>query len=651
MKRRILAVLMVIFLSTGMLSGCSSEPKEVKQKDYDIAMADVGWDSIRLGNAIAGLIAEEVFGYKWHEVSGSTPITHVALMKGEIDVHMEIWTDNLPSYQEDVAQGKFKELGVNFNDNIQGFYVPRYVIEGDKERGIEPVAPDLKTVQDLKKYPHLFPDDEDPTKGRLYGGIPGWEIDSIMYKKYMSYGLDKNYNYFRPGTDAAMSAALVSSYEKGIPIVAYYWEPTWLLGKYDFVLLEDAPYDPILYKEGNTACPSVSVNIGASNQFAEMDPEFSNFLSKYNTSSAMISEALAYIQDTKADYSQAAVWFLQQNEQLIDEWLNPEQAEILRASLDIDKEEKSNPLLDFPFVATINTDNIDSAVQSFSVKYQGFFDTIKGGLTGFVAAIRGLLDMIPWWVMMALVIFLGYKSSGRVRTGIIYSAMLFLIGVAGLWQLMNETLAIVLASVILALLIGLPLGILISSSRRANDIVRPILDTMQTMPVFVYLIPAVMFFGMGSAPAVIATVIYAVVPVIRLTSLGIRQVDKEVVEAARAFGSTNIQALFKVQIPQALPTIMTGVNQTMMMAMAMVVTCSMIGARGLGNEVLIAVNRIEISRGVICGTAVVVLAVLLDRLTQGWFSDDKKRHKSLMLPVLNKILGNDQKEDGDNVQK
>ena len=185
------------------------------------------------------------------------------------------------------------------------------------------------------------------------------------------------------------------------------------------------------------------------------------------------------------------------------------------------------------------------------------------------------------------------------------------------------TLSIVLASVVLALLLGLPIGILISNSPRANRIVRPILDTMQTMPVFVYLIPALLLFGLGNASAVIATVIYAIVPVIRLTSLGIRQVDKEVVEAARSFGSTRWQTLFKVQIPQAIPTILTGVNQTLMMAMAMVVTCSMIGGRGLGMEVLNAVNRTEIGRGLIAGGCVVILAVVIDRLTQGWFTRSK----------------------------
>ena len=190
---------------------------------------------------------------------------------------------------------------------------------------------------------------------------------------------------------------------------------------------------------------------------------------------------------------------------------------------------------------------------------------------------------------------------------------------------MLATLSIVIASVIIALLLGLPVGILISSSERANNIVRPVLDTMQTMPVFVYLIPALILFGQGNASAVIATVIYAIVPVIRLTSLGIRQVDKEVVEAAVSFGSTKWQALFKVQIPQALPTIMTGVNQTLMMAMAMVVTCSMIGARGLGMEVLNAVQNIKIGRGLVAGSCVVILAVILDRVTQGWFTGEKSR--------------------------
>jgi ABC-type proline/glycine betaine transport system permease subunit len=186
------------------------------------------------------------------------------------------------------------------------------------------------------------------------------------------------------------------------------------------------------------------------------------------------------------------------------------------------------------------------------------------------------------------------------------------------------TLSIVLTAVFLSLLLGFPLGILMSFSDRANKILHPILDTMQTMPVFVYLIPAVMFFGLGKAPAVLATTIYAIVPIIRLTNLGIRQVDREVVEAARAFGSTNLQTMIKVQIPQAKATIMAGINQTLMMAMAMVVTCSMIGASGLGMEVLISVNRIEMGRGLVSGMAVVIVAIILDRLSQSLANEKEK---------------------------
>ena len=277
-------------------------------------------------------------------------------------------------------------------------------------------------------------------------------------------------------------------------------------------------------------------------------------------------------------------------------------------------------IFEFPFIINLNTRAIDEAVRGFAAAHEAFFNGIKGALTNFVGAINWVFSHTPWFVLVALVFFIGWKAHGRIRSGVFYGLLLCVIGIFGLWSLMNLTLSIVLAGVIIALLIGLPIGVLISGSEHANRIARPILDMMQTMPVFVYLIPAVIFFGMGYASAVIATVIYSMVPVIRLTSLGIRQVNTEVVEAARSFGSTRAQMLFKVQVPQALPTIMTGINQTLMMAMSMVVTCSMIGARGLGNEVLIAVNRTEISRGFVAGGSVVILAIILDRLTQGWFS-------------------------------
>lgn len=195
------------------------------------------------------------------------------------------------------------------------------------------------------------------------------------------------------------------------------------------------------------------------------------------------------------------------------------------------------------------------------------------------------------------------------------ASFLVLIGSFGYWDLAMMTLAIVIASVILSLVIGIPTGIFMARSDRFQSILKPQLDAMQTMPSFVYLIPALMLFGLGKVPAVFATIIYAVPPVIRLTNVGIRQVSPSVVEAARAFGSSSRQTLFDVQLPLAIPSIMVGINQTTMMALAMVVIASMIGARGLGLEVLLAINRIEVGRGFEAGLSIVLMAIIIDRIT------------------------------------
>lgn len=276
----------------------------------------------------------------------------------------------------------------------------------------------------------------------------------------------------------------------------------------------------------------------------------------------------------------------------------------------------------FPFQISDHwSKNIDTGIRAFRDKFQDFFSVITQGINGFVSSIAWLLKILPWFVLVLIVFFLGWRCMKKISSGILYAGVLCIIGFLGLWDFMNDTLAIVIASVMISVLFGFPIGILLSSSDKLSKILRPVLDTMQTMPTFVYLIPTALLFGLGKTPAVIASVIYAVVPIIRLTNLGIRQVNPEIVEAAKAFGSTRLQSLIKVQIPLAFPTILAGVNQTLMMAMAMVTTSSMIGASGLGMEVLLSVNRMEVGRGIFAGGAVVILAVIMDRLTQGWFKD------------------------------
>lgn len=274
--------------------------------------------------------------------------------------------------------------------------------------------------------------------------------------------------------------------------------------------------------------------------------------------------------------------------------------------------------IEFPSNIKLNIkDPIDNFIDYLVREWDPFFDAITRFLRGLLNSIGFVVDRIPWWLLIVLVFVFTWRMSKKIGKAILYSVLLISIGAMGLWSLMNTTLTIIIASVIISILIGFPVGVLVSSSERLNSFVRPILDTMQTMPTFVYLIPAAMLLGLGNVPAVIATTVYAVPPLIRLTSHGIRQVDREVVEAATAFGSTKWQSLIKVKIPQAIPTIMTGINQTIMMAISMVVTCSMIGVTGLGQEVLISINRLEAGRGFSAGISIVIIAIIIDRLTQG----------------------------------
>lgn len=275
-----------------------------------------------------------------------------------------------------------------------------------------------------------------------------------------------------------------------------------------------------------------------------------------------------------------------------------------------------NYLTTFPNLRINVAEPVDAFVRYINIHYGEFFVSFKRLIGIFVGTLNSGLDAIPWWILILAVAYGGGRLMNSYRKGAFFGGLLFFIGLLGYWQMMCETLSIVLAAVFFSLLIGLPIGVLLASIKRADPLIRPFLDAMQTMPTFVYMIPAVMLLGPGKVPAVLATVVYAVVPVIRLTSHGIKQVDPEVVEASRSFGASRFQTLVKVQIPQALPTIMTGINQTMMMAVAMVVTSSMIGANGLGMEVLIAINRMESGRGLSAGLSIVIIAILLDRLTQ-----------------------------------
>ena len=274
----------------------------------------------------------------------------------------------------------------------------------------------------------------------------------------------------------------------------------------------------------------------------------------------------------------------------------------------------------FPEIIDIKQlrDQIDSGFDWLVMNWGEQLETAFYPLLDFLSFIESSLIATPWWLMLSAISALAYAASRNIRMTLLVAVMTFLLGVLGYWQPAMATIALMLVSTLVAVVLGIPLGILMSRSNRFEALSLPVLDIMQTMPIFVYLIPFVMLFGPGKIPALMATVVFAIPPVIRLTNLGIRQVDGEIVEAVTAFGASDRQKLLSVQLPLAMPTIMAGINQTTMMALSMVVIASMIGAGGLGYQVLQGIQRLEVSRGLFAGVAIVLLAIIFDRIVQSF---------------------------------
>lgn len=273
---------------------------------------------------------------------------------------------------------------------------------------------------------------------------------------------------------------------------------------------------------------------------------------------------------------------------------------------------------------------MESAIDFITDHAGPVLDGIAFTIEGIVDALQNVLLSSPSWLIMILMALIAYYvQSGGVKPAMTKKGFKKAIGLAvftviGLflllwmdyWEETMQTLALVLASAFLALVIGIPVGIWAARNSKADQVIRPILDFMQTMPAFVYLIPAILFFSVGNVPGVVATVVFSLPPAVRLTSLGIRGVPEEVVEAAQSFGSTKRQLLFKVQIPLAMPTILAGVNQVIMLALSMVVIASMVGAAGLGERVYSGILQAKVGLGFEAGLGIVILAIILDRVTQ-----------------------------------
>ncbi len=316
--------------SIGISSGCGGG-----DASKTVVFADASWDSIQLHNRIAAYILENGYGYTVEYTFGDTIPLFNGLARGDVDVCMEVWVENQQvAYDQYISDGSIVDVGGNFLDNWQGWLVPTYMIEGDAARGIEATAPGLKSVSDLPQYWELFKDPEQPTKGRFINGPAGWEATTINTEKLIEYGLTDYYTDFAPGSDTALSASLAAAYEKGEPWFGYYWEPTWVLGKYDMTRLEEPAYDETIWNTTHAcAYPANKVNICLNAEFKDANPDLATFLGKYTTTTQMINEILAYMQDNSASIQQAAEYFLKNYESTWTSWVPSDVAEKVQTAL------------------------------------------------------------------------------------------------------------------------------------------------------------------------------------------------------------------------------------------------------------------------------------------------------------------------------
>ncbi len=271
----------------------------------------------------------------------------------------------------------------------------------------------------------------------------------------------------------------------------------------------------------------------------------------------------------------------------------------------------------FNILPSLNlAENVEKGLDYLILHGEPVIEAIQQFTLFFIARLETFLAWLPWWGWM-IIIFGASCKLLNWKKGIILSGMTFVIGWLGYWEMMNITVAIVITSIFFSLFMGIPMGIIMAKSDTVEKIIHPILDAMQTTPSFVYLLPAVMLFGLGKVPAVFATTIYALPPVVRMTNLGIRNVDDTSIMVADSFGCTPFQKLVKIQLPQAMTMITAGINQTTMMALGMIITSAMIGAKGLGIVILSAIGRLEVGVCAEVGICIVFVAITLDRLTQG----------------------------------
>ncbi|XXQ68156.1 glycine betaine ABC transporter substrate-binding protein [Neisseriaceae bacterium B1] len=609
----IIGCLMTLFLlpQSAQAAVCSAE-KPAK-------LAALDWESGQFTTALLAEILQTGYGCPTDIVPATGGAMESALIYNDLHIIAEQWVGRSPAMQSAEQAGKVKIVGNTLRGGAtQGWYIPDYV---QQQYGIH-------TLDDLRAQATLFRDPESPNKSRLLNCPTGWTCETFNSNLLNNTGLARQFNNTRSGTGAALDAEISAAYARREPIVFYYWQPTGLAAKFDMRPLAMPAYDAacwqnLLQPDDKSGCvsgfPTSQLGIAVATPFAQDNPELIALMNAIQFTPAQLNGAILDMTEKKRDGAAQAAIFLRDNPQVWQNWVTPAAAERLQAKFGVEHSANTQQApTETHFFPNLSFSGSLNKAMNHMVATHG------DGLRAFSQAIlqHGLQPMerlllwLPEWLILLLLALLAWHSGGSWRFAALCAAGFAIIGALGLWTALMQTLALLCVALIACVLIGLPLGILAARNERLYRALTPILDIVQTMPSFVYLIPVLMLFGIGKVPALMATVVYAVAPLIRLTALGIRQVDKSLIEMALSFGATRWQLLRSVLLPQAKPSILAGINQAVMMSLGMVVLASMIGARGLGEPVLQAVQTLNIGQGVEAGAAIVILAVVIDRITQ-----------------------------------
>ena len=578
-----------------------------------IVFAGLNWDSGEFITAVLRRLVEGGYGCRTETIPGNSITLEQAVADDEVQIFAEEWVGRGDVWKKAAAQGKVKAVGHPFIGAEEGWYVPDYV------SGLR----DVKQLAD-DRFVALFRDPEQPDRGRFLNCPSGWTCEGVNSAKLQAYGLDKRYVDFRPGTGPAMEAAIQAATLQHQPILFYAWSPSPIAGRLKMIKLAEPPWSEACWNDLTSssgdhrqgcAAPEADVEYGVSAAFASEAPEIVELLDKATFPLDLLDAQLAARADAKISAEEQAGRFLKEHADLWRGWLGADAARRFEAA---DKPAAEPAPGGFPasWVVSIRQP-VNEALDRLVARHGGTFRAMAQGVLVVLTALDGVLARLPWWLLLGLVTGLSWWGSRRIWLTLGVGLMTLALGVLGLWGLMLQTLSLMLLSCAVTIALGIPLGVLAAKSRWTRALLWPVLDVMQTMPGFVYLIPALMLFGLGKVPAMLATIVYALPPMIRLTALGIEQVDPELREAAANVGARPWRVLLSVELPLALPSLLAGIHQAIMLALSMVVVASMIGARGLGEQVLNGIQTLDIGLGLEAGIGIVLLAVILDRVTQG----------------------------------